>query len=471
MSKKTNPPKKVKVTGEKVTNLVEAMQLEKRTNVQDGFDNWIIELDNHTQGNAQFLSRNENGKEDGVDSYWIYYKERRFARFDVYFDLTNEEAYHKTKEYLDFVTAKHYSMTPFIGYFTADGEFKIYLYRKGPNITEVGFNGLIDLMQKFYEQDKKNETDGNQEYVNNLHEIIDTSELSESKKEQVKRTISLDTLEFSEEHDSIRMKPSSENQFYTALLQKEGDDKIQTICRYTSVNSLFRILNDRKTSMLSIVCMNDASEGHYAQNYLIDRGCRFEQNTWKENNRFFIQSCSEEKELDDLFMWTMYGDDAKGVCVQYEIDRDLLRKTPSLYMARISYAQENKSHPELDVIASILTKSTLELPNLPTWLHFFKSFEYHKENEIRLLYENNIDDTTKWVITGDGIMSPLKEFSINEDKEDTFDVFPFIMKTIIVGPKTPNREAVISQIEAMINLHKSQNQDCFVRPSKIKSYR
>ena len=461
------------------------MSKNKETPKQDVnlvYDELRGHLDYRFEYNVQWVPRKENGTVKGVDSYWMYFKERRFLRFDVYHSLSSIDAYEKTKEYLLWITEKQYSMTPFIGYLTTDGGVELFLYRKGPSMSPVDVDHFTSLIWSFYRQDeqKTEDKERNQSlraYLRGIHSIIqDSSNLNETQKQKLIEVFTEDSLDYSLESDLVCLKPESECDFFMCLLPKQGKCDFKSLCRYTSVNSLFRILNDRKVSMLSIVCMNDASECSYVRDYLKERDCNVLDNTWVENNRFFIVSCSDIKESDDLMMWNMYGGKAEGVCVEYGFDHKNLDEKNGFVLARISYGDTKNKHASLDFIVEILKSiiggKRFSLQLLGTWQHFFKAYEYHKENEIRLLYEASTGQDTKWILTGDNIMTPIQEFSLlDESVSGGIPSFPLKMTRIIIGPKTKNKEALLSQVQAMLYFHKSQDSNCDVIPSTIDSFR
>ena len=438
-------------------------------------------LDYRFEHNVQWVPRKESGTVYGVESYWMYFKERRFLRFDIYHNLSSKEAYDKTQKYLLWITEMQYSMTPFIGYLTKDGGVELFLYRKGPTLTTIDVDHFAMLICSFYRQDKmKTESEERNEalrnYINDIHTFIqDSTSLDDDQKQKLKQVFSVDSLDYSMESDIVYLNSESEREFFKSLLPLQGERNFETLCRYTSVNSLFRILHERKVSMLSIVCMNDASECSYVKDYLKNKGCDLPENTWMENNRFYIVSCSDIKESDDLMMWNMYGGKAEGVCIEYSYDSHVLDDV-SFVLARISYGEAKDKHPVLDFVADILKASIngkkLSLQLLGTWQHFFKAYEYHKENEIRLLYEESTSQDTKWILTEDNIMTPIQEFVLREENAtDSDPIFPLKMTKIIIGPKAKNQEALLSQVQAMLSIHKCQDIDCCVVRSTIDSFR
>lgn len=69
-------------------------------------------------------------------------------------------------------------------------------------------------------------------------------------------------------------------------------------------------------------------------------------------------------------------------------------------------------------------------------------------------------------------MTPVLEFSIlDENAHGDLPAFPLKMTKIIVGPKAKNQDTLLSQVLAMLKIHKYQNSDCSVVLSAIDSFR
>ena len=260
-----------------------------------------------------------------------------------------------------------------------------------------------------------------------------------------------------------------------------GEYKEERLCRFTTMNSIFRTCNERTQSMCSIVCMNDKSETDYVAQ-------KFEptvQSDSDEINGCYIMSCCDIDSKDNFTMWRLYGDDAKGVCIEYQI-KDL----PSdFFLAPISYAKDaNQTHPELDFIKNLryikINGKNLRLNRLSIWQHFFKPYEYRDEKEIRLLFNkkcmipeddsygaaNNPPFKRIWIYNGDyGIISPIVTFSVEETKS----YFPLLIDRITIGPKVKEANVNVEQLAYLIkvkNIAHTAKPD-IVTKSAIRHYR
>lgn len=263
---------------------------------------------------------------------------------------------------------------------------------------------------------------------------------------------------------------SSEDAFYTYLLNGKIPLKL---CRFTNRHNLYLLLKDGKQNMCSIVCMNDKSEENYADNKVGLRGSHG--SALLENNNCFIMSLMPEEKSDDLTMWRLYGDDAKGVCLNYEFnDKHRGRRlTSDFYVAPISYGIDEKSHPELDFIKYVLDINInhwhFHFNRWMIWKHFFKSFRFKDEKEVRLLYLSNDKKTEdkKWIENSDsGIVSKMLMFSMIPKNE-----FPLRLCNVIVGPKAPEPAKIAEQFAFIVSQEWKKYTPIIIRESKITEYR
>ena len=238
--------------------------------------------------------------------------------------------------------------------------------------------------------------------------------------------------------------------FFKSLLSLEKRKK--TIYRYTSLKSLFLTLKENKYRMCGLAGMNDKTEKDYFDNYI--------GHSSEVENNIFISSCSLLK--DDLTMWRLYGDDGKGVCLAFEIQKNISKE---FNLLKIDYGTNSKKHEKIDLLKELLSCNFL-FKDLNKWKHFFKGFEYKKEREIRLLFCNNTSNNSiekNWVITdNNNIINPVADLPLNED-------FPLKLKSIRLGPKFP--EAILNKNQLKEMLNDKNLQKVKVYKSKITSYR
>lgn len=260
---------------------------------------------------------------------------------------------------------------------------------------------------------------------------------------------------------------SFENQFFNKMF---GEFKDTQICRYTGLQTIFDMLSYQSFRMSGLVGMNDKSEVNYVESYLnrdndnisIDKPLIKEHhNTIIAINNRYITSCSKIQRKDDLTLWRLYSDDAKGVCLVFDVKKSNLNK--HVLLQKVKYADEQGNHKELDFLKQIkvgverLTGFKFEFRKLGYWKHFFKANNYAIEEEVRLLIiDNDTLDKLKldWVMTyTHSIINPVIDFRINSKS------FPIHLRTILLGPKCPEQETNYVQIEEMIRRKKKEIKD------------
>lgn len=287
------------------------------------------------------------------------------------------------------------------------------------------------------------------------------------------------TYHFTGDDDGIS---SFENQFFIKLL---GEFKEKQICRYTTLKTVFEMINFISFRMSGIVGMNDKSEVNYVETYLngVERPLIKEHhNRISALNNRYITSCSEISRKDDLTLWRLYSDDAKGVCLVFDVKRNNLSK--HVLLQKVKYAEKDGTHRELDFLKQIkddvesITGFKFEFRKIGYWKHFFKPYDYSIEQEVRLLIIDNetlVKIKTDWVLTfSHSIANPIIDFQLNSK------LFPIQMKEIILGPKCPEQETNLVQLQEMIRRKRrevidkafdSNIQDLKVELSAIKHYR
>lgn len=266
-------------------------------------------------------------------------------------------------------------------------------------------------------------------------------------------------------YNGFSLSEEFERKFFTSMLI---DREFNELCRYTSLSSTIRIIKDKKASVCSIACMNDKSECYYFDQYInnIDKIDYSSLSPYaiKEINSTFISSCAEIESRDKLTMWRMYGNDAKGTCLIYNIKKDLLKN--NFFIAPISYANENNKHPYIEFIKKLIEKNIC-FNQLNIWKHFFKPVEYKDEKEIRLLYFCDDESKFKWIQSSDEIFCPIIEFPIEDEKKNEY---PLIIKEIILGPKCPEKTTNLQQLRYYLS-YNSIPRKVNISLSKIDNYR
>ena len=231
------------------------------------------------------------------------------------------------------------------------------------------------------------------------------------------------------------------------------------ICRYTNLDSLFKMFDGGKHAMCSPVSMNDKHECDYADSFMPWHVNRMRGEVEVEaDNSYFLLSCSDILEMDVLTMWRLYGDDAKGACLEYEVESDRI-DNKRYFIGRVNYGQKpgqkgKPNHPELSFIAYLQSQAIspgwyFTFSKWYIWKFFFKSWTYSEENEIRLIYVPDTSDDKEcdrihwYKDQSNGIFNRLALIPIfmGERKD-----FPLNINAIVLGPQSPesyrNREQI-----------------------------
>ncbi|HAC15830.1 MAG TPA: hypothetical protein DCE78_07795 [Bacteroidetes bacterium] len=283
--------------------------------------------------------------------------------------------------------------------------------------------------------------------------------------------------------DDLRNFDSLENKFFKSLV---SDVPIGIkIFRYTSLDSVYRTIKENKIRLNGIVGMNDISEVGYVDSYLDKRFNPMGDDILVDSvNRKFIM-CSSILE-DELMQWRLYGDDCKGGCLVFKVTKN--SELPGLLLRRISYGVEVNGlnfHPELELINRIkkklkrILKIDFRFRTIDVWKHFFKSYEYAPEKEVRLLLIGNQYDEVKGekYLTGVG-----KKIDVRWNLTTSHQILsPYILletgdsrlkcqlDSIILGAKCPEIAINLKQFKHFATKRGLSHLEC--RPSKIKNYR
>lgn len=302
-----------------------------------------------------------------------------------------------------------------------------------------------------------------------------SNELGTKKAENLWELFSEGNLEYDEKSASIWLKSAAEDEFFKILLlQKKADVDYGHVCRYTTLKSLFLAMNSGNNVMCSITCMNDKGETSYADKYVGYGAFANSANSVRENNDCFILSCCKEGMEDNLTMWRLYGNDGKGVCLEYEVDLSKV-DNKEFFFAPVSYGKQMNEHPALDFIKKIRHWKDngwcFELKRWYIWKHFFKSHLFKEENEVRLLYiwTEKSPDKVEWIMdASNNIASRICLFPIACGR------LPLKLTKAIVGPKCPEQASNVDQFNYM-NRQTKTIPDSLFRPaisaSRIEDYR
>ena len=143
-------------------------------------------------------------------------------------------------------------------------------------------------------------------------------------------------------------------------------------------------------------------------------------------------------------------------------------------MSVVNYGENEKSHPELDFLKGVLQINInhwhIKLNRWHIWKHFFKSFRFRDENEVRLLYLSNGREKVEkqWIENEvSGIVSKMLLFPMIP-----INTFPLCLTSVIVGPKAPDPRKITEQFSYLVDQEwRDYPTQILMRQSAIKEYR
>lgn len=246
------------------------------------------------------------------------------------------------------------------------------------------------------------------------------------------------------------------------------------LCRYSSLDSLFYMLNSQTVWMNGLPGMNDKNEGLFAWNIInnpdsmpTEEMIRRKQLT----NNIFIVSLSDKSKIDDLNQWRLYGDDTKGVCCVYSVLSDKIKDRFFLHPVKYIWGNENNHRLRDKLLLNIKKYAKRFDKNCPDFspvIYFYKPKDYEYEKEVRLLFDNKktsvystSEEERKWQLTkSNNIPNPYIVIQL--------DQFPLKLEEIILGPNMSDVDTIIAQLETLL---KQKNMTATIRTSDRTSYR
>lgn len=236
------------------------------------------------------------------------------------------------------------------------------------------------------------------------------------------------------------------------------------IAKYATLDTLVAVLQSGKMRMNSIVSMNDKTEIGFLEEYIRNYKEDFDEECDKYlfADKEFITSFTTR--IDDLDMWRLYGDNARGVCMVFErINKD------SDELFNISYiAEESDVLEKIAKLQDALKDNSIRfrMNLLKKYQHFLKLSDYSSESECRLMV--NSKKTDGWFINRDnGILTPYIEKKLVREVEED-NIYPFRLSGIFLGPAS--RELTANMMQILYMAAQCQY-SLFVKQSKITSYR
>lgn len=266
---------------------------------------------------------------------------------------------------------------------------------------------------------------------------------------------------------TARLKDDYEYNLFNNLLY---DERLNKFYHYTSIENLYHILNTNKIHLNSLIGLNDKSEVNLVNNYMGKAYVNPNHPiTIAYHNTHFIFCFSENK--DQLNQWRLYGDDGKGVMLEFEIDHHMFPYR-NMKISRITYDLKL-----FDFIKEWLTYCKDELDvsfgfyQIDYWKFFYKNEDYKDENELRLLIKNTLNEDNPVFIKEEfklnryGIIVPYIEMNCIGSDSDLIR-----LKSIMLGPRCNEADLKVAQINYML-CKKHPGYEIHVSKSRIDHYR
>lgn len=241
-----------------------------------------------------------------------------------------------------------------------------------------------------------------------------------------------------EQRIRLYLNPEFEEKLLNTLLSV---DTSRTVFHYTSLEACFNIIQTLMIRTTCIVGLNDKSEINFS-----DLSDVKEPYSEKRIDRFherFIFSLTQLR--DNLNQWRLYGDDGRGVCLHFRYKSSIID----------NYFVFNKIFYGKGYIEFLreLRDSILKIKNLRfvtsdkffTYRYFFKNEAYKEEEEIRLMFLNNLKKKEEyWYLNRYNILNTYLPFQLKGSD------FPLELWGLTLGPKCPHIELNEAQIRKLI---------------------
>lgn len=317
-----------------------------------------------------------------------------------------------------------------------------------------------DFTKNYFIVIQKNQYDKNKKYK--LNEIIN---LFINNQKTFESNVIDSELKFYEKNEKILDPEWSRGEL--------GMVEYKEICRYCTLDSLFSTIKFKTFRMNGLPGMNDKGEGLFAWNLIYSSNDAENEEIKRRKraiNDTFILSFSTHRKIDDLTQWRLYGDDAKGVCCIFSIEKDKVKNRFFLHDIKyINTSSEEDEDPLLKKIKEYSSKrGALNYSDLSPVIFFYKPDSYKSEEEVRLLVDNKNTSAYKtniykreWVLTNSNeIPNPYIDIAFNN--------FPLKLTKILLGPNMKDVDTIQAQLETLLE---QQGIEAVVELSNITSYR
>ena len=270
------------------------------------------------------------------------------------------------------------------------------------------------------------------------------------------------------------------NNLLKESIHEVKDDTL--LIHYTSIQSLFEILNSKKLRLFSTIHMNDPFELSFALKNI--DGIDYEKINEQAKNFFVTSFCEYKSEItnrENFSMWRNYANDGAGIGIVFKLSNyNLHNRWIDSVLGKVSYDSNSISLTGIrNYFQALKKENSFQVQNLPNIIFqlacLHKASIWSEENEIRLSrliewdqyewpYKRDKDDFSKEIKTTFANNS-LKYFiemdldnharlqktiegsknlneantNMNLTSEKAFDIYPALtIEKIILGYRIPD---------------------------------
>jgi len=241
-----------------------------------------------------------------------------------------------------------------------------------------------------------------------------------------------------EQYIRLYLNPEFEMKLLDILLSVDTN---KTVSHYTSLDACFNIIKSQEIRITCIVGLNDKSEINFSD--LSDVKEPYNQKRIDKYHERFIFSLSQLR--DNLNQWRLYGDDGRGVCLHFRYkpfmdDNHFVYKKISYGRGYVEFLKDLRN-----TILKIKNLKFVTSDKFFTYRYFFKNEAYKEEEEIRLLFLNDLKNkTSNWYLNRYNIINTYLTFQLNSAD------FPLQLWGLTLGPKCPQLELNDAQLKKYI---------------------
>lgn len=216
----------------------------------------------------------------------------------------------------------------------------------------------------------------------------------------------------------------------------------KALYRYISSTAFARLMTEDcgvcpSFPLASICSMNDKWEYASGVDIIKESPIRFRDVGTIDT---YIMSLSKVNPHQSLTMWRLYGENSKGVCLEFKV----MNKN---YLHPVKYLDKYSG------ISTLNTQNTfIKMP--PAILYRLKSSLYKLEEEVRLIVINRKKSVAEetWINgSGSGLLFPIIKLTQKDKLPGTNETFPLKLKKIILGANYKQAALNVALIERRLS--------------------